>query len=59
MNVLCSAVSSQRADSVEIRGGLKEADKIRTPKAVSSPKGDGGGETSRVAGVHKSEAALS
>lgn len=35
MNILCSAVLSLGADSINIRAGLKEADKIGTPEAVN------------------------
>ena len=35
MNILCSSVSSQRADSIKIRASLREADRIGTPEAVS------------------------
>ena len=48
MNILCSAASSPRADSIKIRAGLKEADKIGTPEAVSDARG-GQRKTSRVA----------
>lgn len=62
MNILCSAVLSPRADSIEIRAGLKEADNIGTPEAMndaSHPDPWRSAEDVTCCGVYDSEATLS